>query len=86
MRAGLNEVGWQEAQLAERRKCDPAKVKLAMRVRTETTMTLKWIAARLHMGTWTNLSNLLSQQRRKWSSCQSVGPVYAQSIAILQSD
>ena len=73
MRAGLNEVGWQEAQLAERRKCDPAKVKLAMRVRAETPpplpagrqMTLQWIAARRHMGTRTNLSNLLSQQRRK---------------------
>jgi REP element-mobilizing transposase RayT len=67
VQAGLNEVGWQEGQLAERRKGDPAKVKLAMRVRAETTMTLKWIAARLHMGTWTNLSNLLSQQRRKGS-------------------
>ena len=67
VQAGLNEVDWQEGQLAERRKCDPAKVKLAMRVRAETTMTLKWIAARLHMGTWTNLSNLLSQQRRKGS-------------------
>ena len=67
VQAGLNEVGWQEAQLAERRKCDPAKVKLPMRVRAETTMALKWIATRLHMGTWTNLSNLLSQQRRKGS-------------------
>ena len=35
------------------------KVRLARRLREETTMTLKWIAARLQMGVWTHVSNLL---------------------------
>jgi REP element-mobilizing transposase RayT len=61
---GLKERRWSEADLSARRKGDAGKVKLAMRLRRETTMTLKWIADRLKMGTWTNLSNLLSQERR----------------------
>ena len=34
---------------------------LARRLRQETTMSLKWIAERLHMGSWTYVSNLLNQ-------------------------
>jgi hypothetical protein len=34
-------------------------VELARRLRTETTMTLRWIAERLQMGSWTYVSNLL---------------------------
>ena len=62
---GLQQLKWGERQLAEEAKCHPAKVRLAMTLRAETTMTLKWIAARLHMGTWTNVSTLLSSQRGK---------------------
>jgi hypothetical protein len=36
-----------------------AKVKIARRLRQETTMTLKWIADRLRMGTWTHVTNRL---------------------------
>jgi hypothetical protein len=35
---------------------------LARRLRQETTMSLKWIAERLHMGSWTYVSNLLNEQ------------------------
>jgi len=59
----LSRLGWAEAELGRRQKGDPEKVKIARRVRTETTMTLKWIAARLQMGTWTNVSNLLAAAR-----------------------
>ena len=38
---GLKKQGWEEADLASRPKGDLAKVSLAMRVRAETTMTLK---------------------------------------------
>ena len=38
-----------------------SKVKLARRLRQETTMSLQWIAARLQMGTWTYVSNLLNE-------------------------
>jgi putative transposase len=61
----LKRLRWTQAELKRRRKGDPAKVKLAGRLRTETTMTLKWIAKELEMGAWTHVSNLLSKQRRK---------------------
>jgi hypothetical protein len=40
------------------------------RLRRETPMTLKWVAARLQMGAWTSLSNALTQKRRKEQKCQ----------------
>ena len=40
-----------------------AKVKLAVKLRDQTTMTLKWIATRLQMEIGGSLSNLLSAQR-----------------------
>ena len=61
----MRKLKWDERELARRRKGDPAKLRLAGKLRAETTMTLKWIAARLGMGIGTNLSNLLSAQRRK---------------------
>ena len=65
MREGLQKLGWTEAELAMRQKGDEAKLKLAVQLRAEPTMTLKWIAARLQMGTGASLSNLLSAQRRE---------------------
>ena len=54
-----------EAQLPTRRKGDKQKVLMARRLRSETTMTLKWIAARLQMGTWTHVNHLLYWHRQK---------------------
>jgi putative transposase len=62
---GLKELHWTKADLENRRKGDEGKVKLARRLRTETTMTLAWIAQRLHMGSWTYVSNLLAKKDRK---------------------
>jgi REP element-mobilizing transposase RayT len=61
---GLRKRGWTEAELSTRRKGDRSKVKLAVKLRAETTMSVKWIAARLHMGTGASLSNLLASERR----------------------
>jgi hypothetical protein len=36
-----------------------------MRLRQQSAMSLKWIAERLRMGAWTDVSNLLVQQRKK---------------------
>jgi hypothetical protein len=49
----------------ERRKGDPEKLKIAVRLRRKTTMRLRWIARKLQMGSWTYLylSNLLGQER-----------------------
>jgi hypothetical protein len=41
---------WTEQDLEKRRKTDAAQVKLAARLRSETVMTLDWIAERLRMG------------------------------------
>jgi hypothetical protein len=72
-REGLAKLGWTEADLAARRKGDRGKLKLAVTLRAETTMTLKWIATRLQMGTAASLSNLLSAQRQKGSWCEYAG-------------
>jgi len=59
VRAAMKELGWDEKELRSRPKGDKAKVKLARRLRKETTMSLKWIARELNMGSWTYVSNLL---------------------------
>jgi putative transposase len=61
----LREAGWEEADLARSRKGDPVKIALASQLRRETTMTLKWLAQRLHMGAWTHLNNRLYFARQK---------------------
>lgn len=49
VREELASLGWQEADLGARRKGDPGKVRIARRLRWETTMRLAWIAQRLRM-------------------------------------
>lgn len=63
--AELKRLGWKKDDLAKKRKGDPAKVALAARLREETTVTLGWLAKRLHMGTRTHLTHLLYWHRRK---------------------
>ena len=65
VREELKRRGWKETELDKRRKGDAEKVEVAWRLRSETTMSLKWIAQRLRMGTWTHVSNCLSQKRKK---------------------
>ena len=47
----LSRLGWSNAELSLRLKGDPAKMALALRLRTETTLTVKQIAERLSLGT-----------------------------------
>ncbi len=56
----LKRVGREERELARRRKGDEEKVRVAQRLRRETTMTLAWTAQRLKVGSWTYVSNLLN--------------------------
>jgi len=58
----LKRLNWGEDELPNRAKSDAAKVALARRLRQETTMSLKWIAQRLSMGAWTNVSNLMHEK------------------------
>ena len=55
---------WKQGELERRPKGDSKKVRIAARLRKETTVTLKWIAQRLHMGTWTNLNHHLYWAKR----------------------
>jgi len=41
------------------------KIAIAKRLRKETTMTLKWIAQRLQMGSWTDVFNLLASENSR---------------------
>ncbi|MCP5526730.1 MAG: hypothetical protein H7A47_07990 [Verrucomicrobiales bacterium] len=60
----LQALGWGEEDLAHRPKGDPGKVAMAVRLRAQSTMTTKWIATRLEMGTPGYLHRLLHPQRR----------------------
>jgi hypothetical protein len=58
--------GWTASlDLAQRRKGDAQKLRIARRLRQETTMTLNWIAKRLNMGAAGALANLLRDAGRK---------------------
>ena len=65
VKGGLAKARWTEEDLKARRKSDPVKVRLAARLRTETTMTLKWISERLQMGAWTHLNKRLYEHRKE---------------------
>ena len=62
--AELKRGRWTAAELQSRAKGDPAKVALAARLRAETTMTVGWIAERLHMGSRGYLNHLLYRRRQ----------------------
>jgi hypothetical protein len=47
----LHRLGWNEAELVSRRKSDPIKLAIEARLRRETTLPIKSIAARLDLGT-----------------------------------
>jgi len=50
---------WTEADLARRRRSDPGKLAIAARLRSETTLPVKWIAARVQIGTTKGAKSLL---------------------------
>jgi len=65
VREELKRRGWKEPELGLRPKGDKVKIMVAKRLREETTMTLKWIAMRLQMGSWTYVFNLLAANRNR---------------------
>jgi REP element-mobilizing transposase RayT len=60
----LRAAGVIEERLASWRKGHPFKVRLAARLRAETTVTVEWIAQRLRMGTRGHLAHLLHLHER----------------------
>ncbi len=63
-------LGWTEADLARRHKSDPAKLELATRLRRETTLTVKAIAAPLHLGTSKTARRRLQQRKGEQNANQ----------------
>lgn len=61
----LKRLGLNESQLELRPNADPDRVAIAIRVREETTMSMKWIAARLHVGTAKGARMVLHRLRRR---------------------
>jgi putative transposase len=55
----LSDSGWRELDLTSFPKGHNVKVTIAQRLRSETPMTYRWIADRLHMGSASYVSNLL---------------------------
>jgi REP element-mobilizing transposase RayT len=70
----LKRLGWTEADLAARRKNDPLKLALAARLRKETTLSVKAIAARVHLGTSKGANSNLHKWMRASASKDSPHP------------
>ncbi len=60
----LQQRGWDLDELKKRRKGDPEKIEAARRLRTQTTMTLAWIAQHMSLGTPGSLANCLRSNSR----------------------
>ena len=66
----LRRIAWTEEDLDRRAKNDPVKLALAARVRRETTVTLRWLAVRLHLGSWKSFNANLYRWRRAQAKVQ----------------
>ncbi|HWI58801.1 MAG TPA: transposase [Bacillota bacterium] len=55
----LERLGGSPEQLARRPKCAPEKLARAGRLRAETPLSGRWLAARLHLGSWKSASSCL---------------------------
>jgi REP element-mobilizing transposase RayT len=69
----LSRLGWAESDLATRRKSDPAKLRMAARLRTETTLSIKAIACRVHLGT-SKSANIRLHEWMKESAASAPAP------------
>ena len=63
IREELNALGWNDGDLRGHRKSDASKVRIAARLRRETTMTLDWIAEHLSMGSAGHVSHLFYRNK-----------------------
>lgn len=70
----LKRLGWSESELDSQRKSAVGNLALAARLRQETTMPLKWIAARVHLGTSKSTNSNLHcwMKGKKQSSTETV--------------
>ena len=64
MNEEMNRLGWSAEALRQAGKGNEEKVRLAARLRRETTMSLKWTAQQVERGSWSHVSNLLVARRK----------------------
>ena len=64
IREEVERLGWNEGELCQRPKGDPAKLAMAGRLRRETTLALPRSAARLHSGAWKSRNAKLYRWRK----------------------
>jgi len=65
----VRRLGWKETDLSCRRKNDPGKLALAARLRRETTLSLKWITARVGLGSSKSANTKLHVWMRANAQC-----------------
>ena len=68
LREELQSLGWSAGHRLARRKGDAQKVRIAARLRRETTMTRAWIAGQLHVGAPSHLACLLYRDKKHGSN------------------
>ncbi|MGH6630573.1 MAG: transposase [Burkholderiales bacterium] len=61
----LKRLGWVRADLEPRNRSAPEKLELAARLRRETTLTIREIAQRLHLGSWKSAATRLQHLKQK---------------------
>ena len=66
----LGRRGWNAKDLVTRPKSDPGKLEMAARLRQETTLTLKAIASRVHLGTSKSANARLHQWMKPSAASQ----------------
>jgi hypothetical protein len=67
VRETFKRLKWNEKDFVERKKGDAGKVKIALRLRRETTLTLAPFAERLKMSNWANIANLMGANQKQQS-------------------
>jgi hypothetical protein len=72
----LERLGWDQGQLASQRKSHPGKLAIAVRLRQETTLPLKAIAACVHLGSSKSANARLHQWMRQ------IGPARPQPTPV----
>ena len=69
----LRRFGWQDAELAARPESDPAKLAIAARLRKESLLSIKAIAARAHLGA-SKSANARLQEWMKLAATATLSP------------
>jgi hypothetical protein len=64
----LKRLGWGEGALGAGLKRDPGQLALAARLRRETVVTLRWMAARFQAGSWKSPAAKLHRWRKTQDS------------------